>query len=62
MQDTNSQGRQKYKIGHGIDDLKVIMNKKNPRTNQFRQLFNYLLNLDTVTSEGSQNNVSINHN
>jgi hypothetical protein len=30
MQDTNSQGRQKYKIGHGIDDLKVIMNKKNP--------------------------------
>jgi hypothetical protein len=25
------------------------MNKKNPRTNQLRQLFNYLLNLGMVT-------------
>jgi hypothetical protein len=38
------------------------MNKKNPRTNQLRQLFNYLLNLDRVTSEGSRKNVSINLN
>jgi hypothetical protein len=33
-----------------------------PRTNQFRQLFNYLLNLSRVTSEGSRNNVLINRN
>ena len=36
------------------------MNKKKP--NQFRQFLHYLLNLGRVTSEGSQNNVSINHN
>jgi len=39
------------------------MNNKN-RTNQIRQLYNYLLNLGRASSEpeGSQNNVSINHN
>ena len=38
------------------------MNKKKTRTTQYRQLFNYLLNLGRVTSEGSRNNVSINYN
>ena len=42
--------------------LEVVMNKIKPRTNHFKQLFNYLLNWGRVTSEGSQNNVSINHN
>jgi hypothetical protein len=37
------------------------MNKKNPE--QIRSgSFNYLLNLGSVTSEGSRNNVSINRN
>jgi DNA replicative helicase MCM subunit Mcm2 (Cdc46/Mcm family) len=36
------------------------MNKKKPRTDQFRHLFNYFINLGRVTSEGSRNNVSIN--
>jgi hypothetical protein len=46
--------------------VKVDRNKnvtlKKPRTNQFRQLFNYLLNLGRATSEALRNNVSINCN
>jgi hypothetical protein len=38
------------------------MNKKKTKTNQFRQLFNYLLYLGWVTLEGSQNNISNNNN
>ena len=34
-------------------------NKKKTRTNQFRQLFNYLLNLGRVTSE-SENVMNLN--
>ena len=30
------------------------MNKKKPRKNQFRQLFNYLLDLGRITSEGHE--------
>ena len=37
------------------------MKKKNPEQISSGS-FNYLLNLGSVTSEGSQNNVSINHN
>ena len=37
------------------------MNKKNPEQISSGS-FNYLLNLGRVTSEGSRNNVSINHN
>ena len=46
---------------HWIYVLKVVMNKKYPEQISSGS-FNYLLNLGGVTSEGSRNNVSINHN
>ena len=46
---------------HWIYVLKVDMNKKNPEQISSGS-FNYLLNLGRVMSEGSRNNVSINHN
>jgi hypothetical protein len=39
-----------------------VLNKKKKPEQISSGSFNYLLNLDRVTSEGSRNNVSINHN